>query len=464
MSSEIKYYPMTESHKLLLQAEALTGKTYNNLCIMINFEQDDIDPSVMEEAINKSILRFPSTYVRRHDVKEGKKKVAKQYFVEMPESKCISISFKDDKKMYKYIDKFVKKPFPHDYQDCDLYKVNLLQRANGRYSLLICMYHLIADAYGIIRFVEDVINVYKALKHNTEMPKPFEPLLPAYQIEWDYETSERHAKDIEFWRDFLDSVPAPQYATINGFHDKYAYIPGKKYGNYLNIFNFKAKQTNYRISKELNERVETFAKQNKFSAKIIYLIALRTWLSKQTDKTEEFYVLDLMANRSKKIVANTGGSFASNIHFYFNAKNSMTFLEACKYTSVCQYKYMRHGKAYDREVGDLIAKKVNLDKKFENGWVRGTSALLFTYQPYFAAKDNEMKMSIERFSTGKSPMPMYITIMPTDTYSGEMNVNYEYMTKNHSEENIAEFHKFLLKFIDKATSNPNMTLNELMEV
>lgn len=460
----IKYYPLTSSQRLLIQAEMLVGKIYNNLCVMINFEQDDIDPAIMEKAINTSIDRFPSTRVRRHDVKEGKKKVAMQYFVEKPETKCACISFKNDAKMYKFINKLVRTSFPHNYQDCDLYKVFLVKKANGRYSMLICFYHMISDAYGIIKFTEDVTKVYKAIKNNTEMPEPFLPVLPAYQELWDYETSPRREKDLAFWKEFYESKPAPQYATINGYKDKYTYVPGKKYGNYINIFNIKATQSNYRIPKELNERVENFAMQNGFSAKIMYLLALKTWLSKQTEMTEEFYFLDLCANRSKKTTAKTGGSFASNITFYMDAKSSMTFIDACKYSVEWEYKFLKHRQAIQADVDKVISAKVNIDKPFDKGWVRGTSAFIFTYQPYFTTNNNDFKMSMERFTTGKSPMPMYITIMPTDTYSGEMNVNYEYMTKNHTEENVAEFHNYLLRFLDKATSNPEMTLAELMNV
>lgn len=462
-NGEIKYYPTTVPQDCCIIAEDLTGKVYNNLCIMINYEQDDIDPAMLEDAVNKAILRFPSSYLRRHDFKEGKKKVVKQYFVESPGSMCQVVSFDSDKKMYKYIDKFVKKPFPNGYQDCDLYRINLVKRANGRYSVLVCIYHLIADAYAIIMLLNDVNNIYMALNHNTEMPKPFEPLLPAYQDVWDYEKSSKHDKDVEFWKEFWDSVTLPQFATINGFHDRYAYIPGKKYGNYLNIFNFKAVQVNYKLSRELNERVNALAENLSISPKIIYMLAIRTYLSKQTEKTEELIIADLLANRSKKCIANTSGSFAEMKSFYFDAKNNMTFIEACKHTSSCQYKYYMHNKLSPSEINAELVKNMNIDKMFDKGWVRGTSAILFTYQPYFSANDNELTLSVERFTTGKSPMPMYITVMPTDTYTGEMNINYEYVTKLHTAEDVEKFHQFIVSFLDKATNNPELTLDELME-
>ncbi|MGN0475096.1 MAG: condensation domain-containing protein [Acutalibacteraceae bacterium] len=461
----ITYYPLLKDHGSLILAEGLAGKIYNNLCVIINFDQDDIDPDIMENAINQTILRYPSTRLRRHDTKENGKKVVKQYLVDEPETRCVRLSFKSDKKLNKFVRKLVSTKFPNNYQDCDLYKVYLVKKANGRYGVLMCMYHLIIDSYGLAKFSEDFSNIYYAMKNNTEMPKPFKPLIPAYQTVWDYETSKRHQADIEFWNDYWDNIPAlPQYAALNGFENKQTYIPGKKFGNYLYIFNCKAVQTNYKIPKELVERTDALAKEGKFSAKMLYMLAIRTWLSKNTEKTEEFLIVDLLANRSNPKVAKTGGCFASGMPFYMDAKNSMTVIEACKYTSECQFKFYMHSKLYEEDCSARLEQRMEYGKKFEKGWVRGSSAIIFTYQPRFMETDGNYKISCERFTSGKSPMPIYITVMPNDTYSGDMNVNYEYMTKIHKEEDIAEFHSFLIKFLDKATSNPELTLGELMDM
>ena len=463
MSEEIKYYPLNASQKVITLSERLVGQTYSNLCIMINYEQDDIDPEIMEKAVNLAIDRCPSTRLRRHDFKDGKKKIIKQYFVEEPETKCECVSFKSDDKMYKYINKLVRKPFPNKYQDCDLYKIYLVKKADGRYSLLTCFYHFIADAYAIIKFFNDVTDIYKALKTNTEMPEPFLPLLPAYQEVWDYETSEKRQKDIEFWKEFYRSRPAPQFATLNGFKNKYTYIPGKKYGNSVSIFNTKAVQTNYKISKELNEKVDAFAIQNGFSSKVIYMLGVKNWLSLNTDMTEEFLFQNLSANRTKKKFAKTGGTFADNLPLYLDAKNSMTFLEACRYTAETEYQIMKHGQSLQEDFNPFIEESIGLDKMIDKGWILGSSGIIFTYQP-FLSRESYLKTSTERFTSGKSPAPIYMTIMPADNYSGEMNINYEYLTKIHKEEDIAEFHNYLIKFLDKATSNPEMTLTELMNV
>ena len=464
MSEEIKYYPITASQKVITLAEKFVGKTYSNICTMTNFEQDDIDPETMEKAINMAIDRCPSSRLRRHDFKENKKTVIKQYFVEQPETKCECVSFNNDAKMYKFINKMVTKPFPNKSQDIDLYKIYLVKRANGRYSILVCFNHFISDAYGIIKFIEDVKDIYIALKNNTEMPEEFLPLLPAYQEVWDYETSEKRQKDIEFWKEFFGSRPAPQFAALNGFRNKKTYIPGKKYGNFIYIFNTKAVQTNYTVPKELNDKVNAFAAQNGFSPKAVYLLGLKTWLSKNCDMIEEFILIDLAANRNKKKFAKTGGTFADNQPLYLDAKNSLSFIDACKHTVDTEYKIMRHGQSLQEDFDPIIKERVQIDKMFDKGWVRGTSAFLFTYQPFAEPGKSGIKTTTERFTSGKSPLPIYITIMPTNNFSGDMNINYEYMTKVYKEEDIAEFHEYLLKFLDKATSNPEMTLTDLMNV
>lgn len=468
MENEIKFYPLTPAQVGTLSIEQLCGRIYNNLCIMVNFEQDDIDPKKMEEAINLSIERDPSKTMRLRNFKEGKEKVIKQYFVEKPESKCVTVSFDSDKKMYKFINKQHMKPFPNDFQDCDLYRVALIKRANGRYSLLVCMYHLTCDAYSIIKFVEDVVKVYISLTQNTEMPAPFAPLMPVYEELWAYTDSSKHEKDITFWNEYWKKLKqVPQYSTLNGFHDKSgAYIPGQKYGNMAYVLNNKATHVNCKVPKELLEKMQAFCMQHGFSDKMLYVLAFKSWFAKQSDRNASFILNDIVANRGKKSFANTVGNTSTGIVMALDAPNDMNIVDACKYTLNNQLSTYKHCMTINMERDAGLYGLMGLDKvpPVEKFWLKGTSSVLFTYQPYIPLGQYNMKVSIERFSSGSSPFPLYMTVMPTDTYSGDMNLNYEYMTKIYKEEDILKYHKYLLKFMETAIANPEITLNELIDL
>lgn len=468
MEKEIKFYPLTTTLEGVMRTEPLCGRIYNNLCIMVNFEQDDIDPVLMEEAVNKSILRFPSTVVRLRNFTEGKTKIMKQYFVDAPESKCMTASFDSDKKMYKFIDKIHLTPFPNDFQDCDLYRIALIKRANGRYSLLVCMYHAIADAYGIISIVTDVLSVYKALRNNTEMPKPFAPLMPAYEELWGYHTSVKHDKDLAFWNKYwTDLRHDPQYITLNGFHDKSgSYIKGEKYGNMIYLLNFKATQVNYRLSKEMTEKIRDFSIKNGFSDKMLYLLALQSWFTKQSDKNLAFTINDVMANRGKRSFAKTGGCVSTAVLFGLDVPTELNVIDAAKEMLKAQLGCYKHCTLLSDESDVIAVKRMGLDqaKPMKGMWIRGNCSMLFTYQPYVPMDELDLKMSIERFTSGTAPFPLYMTVMPTDTYSGEMNINYEYMTKIYKEKDIVRFHKYLVKFLETAINHPELTLDQLIEM
>lgn len=488
MSNEIKYYPFTESQYVVRQAEGLCGQIYNNITILLNFDQDDIDADLMENALNQAIERFPSAKTRVHDFKKSELEaieghevkvnpiltksnpnqtdpiIPRQYFAESTDVKCERMSFKSDKKMYKFIDKFVKTPFPNNYNDCPLFQVILVQRESGRYAALLKFYHVIADTYGLLKYCEDFVMIYKSLKEGTPMPKPLLPILPALEEAWSYEGSEQEQKDITFWNEFWHSVKTPQGATLNGFDNKKCYIPGKKYNNLINLFNTKAKQVNYRISADLTNRVNEFAAENNISPKIVYLLSLFTWVSMHCDNYDAFTFNDISANRSKLKFSKTSGSFASSMWHYLNAEDSLTFTEACNKVKSNYFKCAKHALLNNAVLTTELAKIIEIEA-FKLPWVRSTIAINFTYQPYImASSDQTLKMSMERFASGKSPMPLYAMFMPTDNYTGEMNLNFEYCLSMHSKKDFDEFYPFMLKFLDTAVSNPETTIGELKKL
>ena len=93
----------------------------------------------------------------------------------------------------------------------------------------------------------------------------------------------------------------------------------------------------------------------------------------------------------------------------------------------------------------------------------GYTTLGTTYQPYIDFAGDEIPTRLETFSTGANTLPLYLTIMALDN-SGDLNFNYDYMTKFFTEETMKKTHEHVTKFLKAAIANPEMTLLELNHI
>lgn len=460
----ITYYPVTSALKNVLMGEKV-GSSYSNLCMLFHLESE-VDAGIMESAINTALERMPTVNIRRHyfkDKKNAKNVETMQYFSDEPIKLVKLMSFSDEKKMYKYLDKLSKKPFENKACDVPLYDVILITKPDGKYAIYCKMNHFIVDSYGFMMFGKEVIEIYDAMLCGKELPKPLAPVLPAYEEQWNYSGSKKEKKDNEYWDKFWETHPEPQFVSINSPKTDKLCIPGQRVGNQFNIFHIKSKHLSLIFKKELIDRVNKYAMETGVSPQALFLIALRCYLYSLCENEPEAILINgTAAHRSKMAAKSTGGVLAGSCLLYMDVKGVYTFSEACQYTASQNMEYYKHARA------DVSAQDRNLVSKitsiFEKGWIKGYCANIFTYQPYFinANTETDIKFRIERIPGGISPMPVYLIIMPMDNYTGDMHANYEYVPYSVSEASIIACHEYMVKFLERALDNPEKTLNELM--
>lgn len=458
------YYPVTTSQKDIIQGE-LVGKQYSNICMLFHFDTK-IDADVMEKATNAALERMPTARLRKHNFKDEqnpKQIVTLQYFSDEPIEKVKRMSFKSEEKMKKYLAKYSKKPFPNNVQDVTLYELILIDLPEGKNALYCKMNHFINDAYGIMQLAKDVIGIYDAMIKGTEFPQAPTPALPAFEEQWSYEGSAGEAKDQAYWDEFWTTHELPQWTTLNDADKDIQRIPGKKYGNQFNVLHTKAEHVEYPFKKELVERVNKYAIENGVSAQVMFLLAYRSYLSRNAGNIENLVLQTMNANRSKKVSQRTGGTLVTGYMFYFDVKNSETFADACQYTSKKQLEYYKHCKIHCEKAEVKLDANIPPEEKFVKFNIRDWTTNMFTYQPYAVDLDTDVKFRMERFTSGITAMAVYLTIMYMDNYTGDLMGCYDYSTYTLSKEKIKDFHDFICSFLDKAVSNPNLTLAELMQ-
>lgn len=449
---EQEYFPLTFSQELMFFNQKFsTKKSVINICSAMHFDCE-ADKDLILQAASVAFIRNKSSSIRMH--MNGKKVC--QYFSEQPPEaiEVVDFSGKSDKDVEKYIDKLSQTAFPNNSMDTQLYTSKLIMKPDGHYAMYFCVSHLAFDAYSLMQMASDMLNIYVCLRDGKALPANKNNPIPSFRQDWDYPTSTKHQDDVNFWNDvFADE---PRYSTINGMKSK-EWIKGKRYGKSMSLLNSKAKHANHVLSKELAEAVRDFASGIKVSPQCVYMLGIRSYLSKNSGFDDDICMVNTIARRATKIEKNAGGTRVMGTYFRMNFPNSLTFREACGIMQTKQYQYYAHSSLPTPEIIKIMKTKHNTPP------IRGYAFFYLTYQPYMVANQDSVPVHFTVHSNGATVMPIYLTIMALDN-SGNLNCCYEYNVTYADEKRIEKLHNYLIKFLETAVKNPDITLEELMKI
>ena len=127
----------------------------------------DIDFELLTKALNIEFERNDSLRIKFVKVD----KTIKQYFLpSLRMNKVPCKYFRSVEDQENFFAEDAKKPVRFDKGDT--FRIYFYKTANGTNGIYFNVSHLIMDAMGSIIFYADLINVYRALKTGSELPKP----------------------------------------------------------------------------------------------------------------------------------------------------------------------------------------------------------------------------------------------------------------------------------------------------
>lgn len=451
---ERKYYPLNESQKVMfLNLSFSYKKAIVNICAAVDLFSE-IDPDVMLKAMKTSLRRNKSAGYR---ITKRDKQIV-QYCVENEEPEHINLvdlSDKNDVHREKIYNKWSSTPFPNGTKDTQPYRLNLVKKDNGFYTIYLCVSHIFFDAYAVMRMLNDVFAVYHAMLKDEPLPECNIDSLPAYEIDYKYGETDKYKRDYKYWDETVLGTE-PHLTTIGGLGSS-EFKKGKNSGTTLRLWQIKGNQINLPMKKELVDKINTYALERNMSPQNLFYLAIRTYLSKVCGNQEDVAIMDNLARRGSLVQKNGGGTLVNVVMLRTQIPNTTTFEEGCSiFNKTCREAY-RHGNMPYAHVINMYS------QKYQVGPMDGYTAFSTTYQPVIGVDTGDIKYSFRRLSNGASTLPVYLTIMPKDNFSGELLFNYEYSTGFTKEENIYKVHEFITEFLTKAMENPKATLEELMK-
>lgn len=454
MSKQPTLYPLTYSQQTMyLNLKYSFGrKQIVNISTIMHIDAE-VDVNLLLQASYMAIIRNKAAATRLRKV--GKE--IKHYYSEQAPEPILVLDYSDrtQEEFDEAVTRFSATPFPNNALDTQLYRLWLLKKPDGFWGVHLCVNHIAFDAFALMMTASEILKIYVCLRDNKPIPPSKCDPIACIEKEYEYMQSERRKKDMAFWNNDPDAFGTePLYTTVNGKNDG-DYIKGKRFGKTLKLGRTRGAHKNYKIPKELVDRVNELAVKLGVSSQSLYLLAARSYLSKTNENREDVTIYVNTARRSTIVQKHAYGTRVHGLPFRFNFPNILTFTEAAAKIHAIQLKYFAHVNANTLEVVDLFHKKFNVPA------LEGYATLYFTFQPYFLSlEDVDLPVRLTIHSNGACAMPLYLTVMALDN-SGELTCIYDHSIQFLKPGVAYAFHKHLLKALYTATQDPDITLAEL---
>ena len=445
------YYPITSGQMIMFYtAKFSPRKQITNVCTSINI-QTPMDDKMLCQALMLAIMRYPALNCRL--TMQGDKIM--QYFsTEIPDTvHLLDMTDKTEAQIQSQVDEWSATPFPNKNMDVPLYRINILKMPDGSHTLYFCVCHMIMDAYALMTCVKYMASVYESLRDGTPIPPIKATPIECYENDYKYFSSPRYQRDAQWWADQFSTEP--MFTTVNGRGRDF--VRGKRYGVTLHPAKTVADLLNLRIPKEKVEEAHRLAQLLNVSDQCVYTMAVRAYLAAVCE-TEDVTLLSAVARRATLAQKYGGGTMVNAIPLRTVYPQSISLREAMAIVHKAQSDIFRHADYPCGQVLQMMKDKYNVPMNALS--LHGYTTVSMTYQPYFNFGDTGLKCSFRREKTGTAASALYMSIMPFDD-SGDLWVNYDYLTDLATPESLQRLHNFMLNFISLALENPDMSMEDL---
>lgn len=419
----------------------------------------DIDFELLTKALNIEFERNDS--LRLKFVKADK--TIKQYFLPKLTMKKVPCKyFRSTEEQEKFFAEDAQKPVRFDKGTN--FRIYFYKNADGNNGIYFNVSHLNMDAMGSIIFYYDLIQVYRALKNGTEMPKPLASYEEYIQQEFerlkDTRKAEKHEK---FYREYFAKGGEPFYAGVHGpaFLEKQRIKkknPDLRVPAAYNPLLDKCHLITGHIGTDDAAKIFNFCKANKIAPESLFMLGLRTHCSAINYRTDDVFMMATCSKRATLKEKNMSGCLTQPIQVRTIIPETATFKEGLnEYTAVRTDLY-RHS-----EYPYITARDMSREM-YNYSLIQGPACMMFSWIPVPIDTDTMgYKFDFKTYDLGRYFTPLY-TICSPDPKDKGINLNYMYRIKLSKKEDIEILHKNALKVIMAGIENPQITMKELLDM
>ena len=419
----------------------------------------DIDFELLTKALNIEFERNDSLRIRF--VKADK--TIKQYFLPSYRMNKVPCKyFRSVEEQEKFFAEDAQKPVRFDKGNT--FRIYFYKTANGDNGIYFNVSHMIMDAMGSIIFYADLIQVYRALKSGTEMPKPMASYEEYIQQEFErLKNTKKTEKHEKFYREYFAKGGEPIYAGVHGpaFLEKQRIKkknPDLRVPAAYNPLLDKCDLITGHVGTEDAAKIWSYCRENKIAPESLFMLGLRTHCSAINYRTDDVFMMATCSKRATLKEKNMSGCLAQPVQVRTIIPETATFEEGLKeYTRVRTDLY-RHS-----EYPYITARDMSREM-YNYSLIQGPACMMFSWIPVPIDQDTMgFRFDFKTYDLGRYFTPLYAICSPDPKDNG-INLNYMYRIKLSKKEDIEALHENAMKVIMAGIENPQITMKELLDM
>ncbi len=460
---KVKAYPLIPAQHLMYYLSKHHSTNAPVLNIVTGYYwQGDFDTELMKEALYEAMDRCDA--IRLRFTKRHFNKVF-QYLADEHEIKIIE----EDLSAMPWDDahEFLKERSHSiiDMFDRPVNEIRIIHLENGYNGIYMKLHHLAFDGYSSKVLLADAISIYLHKKYSAAYPKPMRSYFDMVEKELEYDDSEQHKRDVEYWKGTIKNESEPIYTDyVRPSRLKQQRIeknnPNLRKAKVLDGDNPASRTLKFSLDAETSEKLMKMASERGLSLPCVLMMGMRSALSSFNDNEKDISY-KIMVNRRATLLEKKAGGV--RMHFY-SMRNivepEMTFAEAVRVIEKAQNDIFEHSNISPMEAVLLrhLAMKTGTRYTYE--------CITFSYHPHFPMPyyGEEMKESSRGFwyNNDASVQPLYLTVMHRSNDNG-LDFNFEYRIVNNPGSELQHFYDKMLDTLLMGIENPDVKVSEILK-
>ncbi|WP_066501691.1 non-ribosomal peptide synthetase [Abyssisolibacter fermentans] len=420
------YYPASSAQKRVYVLDKLEKENISyNIPTVLELE-GKLDKEKFNEAFKKLIKRHESLRTS-FAVLNGEvvQKVSKE--IEFK----INYTNTEEKELDGLVENFIR---PFDLSQSPLFRVKLVKLLEDRHVLMIDIHHIVSDGMTIKILIEEFTKLYRG-----EEVASLRIQYKDYSV-WQKEVlgTELFKRQEQYWLDrFKGDIPVFNLPT------DYPRPPQKS---------FEGESINFKVSKEVADKLYKIARKNKTSLYMVLLAAYNILLYKYTGQ-EDIIVGTPITGRTHADIQNLVGMFVNTLAMRNHPEGTKTFEELLLEVKENALKAYEN-QSYQFE--DLV-EKLPLIRDLSRTPLFDT---MFVVQNIDIRPLEIEGLKIKPYNIKNKTSKFDITLTAIETEEG-INFNLGYCTRLYKKETMERFKKHFVNIIYEIIKNTQCVLNEI---